>query len=180
MPDLNELPDISGLNNLETNFKVYAGPGAGKTSWLIEHLKRVVKKSDRLKRTRQITCITYTNVAAEELIERLGCDKSRFDVSTIHSFLYRNIVKPFSYLIEYDDNGEELFNVSNLDGHEEHVVHGDRLRRWINTLSGNYNYLQWPQNKPNVVAELSSLDYEFTDDGEVQLIVRARRGARIP
>ncbi|MEQ8525562.1 ATP-dependent helicase [Gracilimonas sp.] len=180
MPDLNELPDVSELNTLETNFKVYAGPGAGKTSWLIEHLERVLKKSTRLERTRQIACITYTNVAAEELIGRLDCDKSRFDISTIHSFLYRNIVKPFSYLIEYDDNGEELFDVSNLDGHEEHVVHGDRLRRWINTLSGNYNYLQWSQNKPNVVVELSSLDYEFDDDGKVQLIVRARRGARIP
>ena len=89
MPYLNDLPDVSTLDNIETNFKVYAGPGAGKTSWLIDHLERVLKKSDRLERTKQIACITYTNVAAEEIISRLDCDKTRFDISTIHSFLYR-------------------------------------------------------------------------------------------
>jgi DNA helicase II / ATP-dependent DNA helicase PcrA len=106
MPDLSGLPDVTTLDNIETSFKVYAGPGAGKTSWLIDHLERVLKQSNRLARTKQIACITYTNVAAEEIITRLDCDRSRFDISTIHSFLYRNIIKPFSYLIESDDHGE--------------------------------------------------------------------------
>jgi len=183
MPDLNDLPDVSTLESIETSFKVYAGPGAGKSTWLIEHLERVLKQSNRLARTKQIACITYTNVAAEEIITRLDCDRSRFDISTIHSFLYRNIIKPFSYLVESDDQGETLFDVSKLDGHEEHVVHGDRLRRWIHTISNdngtNYNYLQWSQNKPKTLVELSSMDYVFVNN-EVELITRKRRGARIP
>lgn len=183
MPDINDLPDISTLENIEKNFKVYAGPGAGKTSWLIEHLERVLKQSNRLARTKQIGCITYTNVAAEEIITRLDCDKSRFDISTIHSFLYRNIIKPFSYLIEKDDEGDTLFDTSKLDGHEEHVVHGDRLRRWIHTISRdngkNYRFYSVPPNVKDVVTELSSLDFVF-EDGQVELIIRKNRGAMIP
>jgi DNA helicase-2/ATP-dependent DNA helicase PcrA len=182
MLDINSLPYISTLENIETDFKVFAGPGAGKTTWLISHLERVLYESNRLNKTSKIACFTYTNVAADEILNRLKCDKSRFDISTIHSFLYRNIVKPFSYLIEKDDNGEDLFNTLLMDGHEEHIVQGDRLRRWINTISQlnekNYNSYNWPQNRPNVIAELSSLDYAFID-GEIDLIIRQNRGARL-
>lgn len=183
MPDINQLPHISTLQDIETDFKVYAGPGAGKTTWLISHLERVLKHSNRLGKTGRIACITYTNVAADEIINRLQCDKNRFDISTIHSFLYRNIVKPFSYLIEKDDNNETLFDISKLDSHDEHIVQGDRLRRWITSISElngkDYNNYLWPQNKPKVVQELSSLDYSFVGN-DVELIIRHQRGARIP
>ncbi len=182
MPDINSLPHISTLSDIETHFKVFAGPGAGKTRWLISHLVRVLRESNRLNRTGKIACITYTNVAAEEILNRLKCDKSRFDISTIHSFLYRNIVKPFSYLIEKKDDGGILFDTSKLDGHDEHIVHGDKFRRWIRSieqLNGKrYTSYNWPQNKPKVIAELSSLDYVF-DNGKINLIIRQNRGARI-
>ncbi|MGA2405640.1 MAG: ATP-dependent helicase [Bacteroidales bacterium] len=183
MPNLNQLPDISTLGSIETNFKVFAGPGAGKTTWLIKHLEKVLRNSNRLGKTGRIACITYTNVAADEIINRLNSDKSRFDISTIHSFLYRNIVKPFSYLIEYGDDNEILFNINNMDGHDEHIVQSDRLRRWIisiGELNGrNYNLYNSPENKPNVVSELSSLDYAFVGQN-VDLIIRQNRGARLP
>lgn len=183
MPDINQLPHFSTLQDIESDFKVYAGPGAGKTTWLITHLEKVIRKSTRLGKIGRIACITYTNVAADEIVSRLKCDKNRFDISTIHSFLYRNIIKPFSYLIENDENGEMLFNISKLDGHDEHIVQGDRLRRWITTIgqinNKNYNVYNSPQNKPNVVTELSSLDYAFTGE-EVELIIRQNRGARLP
>ena len=183
MPDINQLPDISTLQDIETDFKVYAGPGAGKTTWLISHLERVLKHSNRLGKTARIACVTYTNVAADEIINRLQCDKNRFDISTIHSFLYRNIVKPFSYLIEKDVNNDTLFNISKLNSHDEHIVQGDRLRRWITSigeLNGkDYKNYLWPANKSKVVQELSSLDYAFVGN-EVELIIRHQRGARIP
>lgn len=182
MPDINALQHISSLSNIETDLKVFAGPGAGKTRWLISHLERVLLESDRLNKTGKVACITYTNVAAEEILNRLKCDKSRFEISTIHSFLYRNIVRPFSYLIEERDDGEVLFDTARLDGHDEHRVHGDRFRRWIRSieqLNGkSYNSYNWPQNKPKVISELSSLDYVFVN-GEIELIIRQNRGARI-
>jgi len=183
MTDINQLPLISTLQDIETDFKVYAGPGAGKTTWLITHLEKVLRNSTRLGKTGRIACITYTNVAADEIVNRLQCDKNRFDISTIHSFLYRNIVKPFSYLIENDEDGKMLFNISKLDGHDEHILQANKLRRWIATISQlnnkNYNIYNSAQNKPKVVAELSSLDYSFIGES-VELIIRQNRGARLP
>jgi DNA helicase-2/ATP-dependent DNA helicase PcrA len=128
MKDINNLPDVASLMDIERDFKIYAGPGSGKTTWLVSHLENVLKKSKRLGKTGRIACITYTNVAAEELLSRLQCNKDRFDISTIHSFLYRNIIKPFSYLIEKDDQGDRLFDITKLNGHEEHHVQMDKLR----------------------------------------------------
>jgi DNA helicase II / ATP-dependent DNA helicase PcrA len=183
MHNIDNLPEISTLDSIETNFKVYAGPGAGKTTWLTGHLESVLRNSNRLGKTGRIACITYTNVAVEEISNNLKCDKSRFDISTIHSFLYSNIVKPFSYLIKVKETGDALFNINDMDGHSEHIVYGDRLRRWVTTISERnkkkYDYLLWPDNKENVIQELSSLDYYFSD-GNVDLIIRQHRGAGIP
>jgi len=183
MININEFPNISELTNIEENFRVFAGPGAGKTTWLIQHLENVLKNSKRLGKTRKIACITYTNVAAEEILDKLQCDKSRFEISTIHSFLYRNIVRPFSFLIANDEDGELLFNVKELDGHDEHIPHNEKLRRWIVTIgqlnNKNYNVYNAPDNKPKVIEELGSLDYSLVD-GNVELIIRKNRGARIP
>ena len=183
MLDINKLPHISELPNIETNFKIFAGPGAGKTTWLIRHLKKVLEKSERLGKTKKIACITYTNVAAEEILNRLDCDKSRFSISTIHSFLYLNIVKPFSYLITKDNEGEKLFEINNLDGHEEHIPDNDIIRRWKTTIENlnhkNYNYFNFTGNKKKLIAQLSNIDYSFIDD-DIDLIFRKIFGLRIP
>lgn len=183
MIDINSLPNVSELIDVDSNFRIFAGPGAGKTSWLIDHLQHVLKTSKRLHRTRKIACITYTNVAVEEIMNKLSCDKCRFDISTIHSFLYRNIVKPFSYLIIEDENGEPLFKVDKLDGHIEHIPHSDRIRRWQKTIeklnNKNYKYFNFSQNKLNLLAQLGSLDYTLVND-EIDLIFRRQRGVAIP
>ena len=183
MININEFPNISELTDIEENFRVFAGPGAGKTTWLIHHLENVLKNSKRLEKTRKIACITYTNVAAEEILDRLQCDKSRFDISTIHSFLYRNIVKPFSYLIAKDENGEILFDINKLDGHDEHIPHRDRIRRWKTTIENlndkNYNYFNYTQNRKKLIEQLSSLDYRFSN-GNIELFFRKNRGVAIP
>lgn len=86
----------SDLIPIEQHFKVIAGPGAGKTHWLVNHIKNVVKNSVRLEKTRKIACITYTNIAVETIMKRLGTSiANRVEVSTIHSFLYRHVVKPY-------------------------------------------------------------------------------------
>ena len=177
MPDINSLPHISTLSDIETHFKVFAGPGAGKTRWLILHLERVLLESDRLNKTGKIACITYTNVAAEEVLNRLKCDKSRFDISTIHSFLYRNIVKPFSYLIEKDDHGEILFDTSNLDGHDEHIPRRDIIDSWVKKISEGrtkYWYLTSTENYPELVKCLSDADWSFNETGIPQVKFRNR------
>lgn len=181
--DFNAMHLASSLTDINRNFKIFAGPGAGKTTWLVEHLETVLKTSKRLGKTKKIACITYTNVAAEEIRNRLKCDKSRFDISTIHSFLYRNIIKPFSFLIEKIEQDEKevpLLNIIKLNGHEEHIVSENILRRWFKSIGKNPQiYLNNEEKRGKVVDELSSLDYKLVD-GNAQLIIRKHRDARIP
>lgn len=71
------------------NFVLDAGAGSGKTSTLTETLKKLLKwRGEEYRCTGQkIACITYTNVAANEIMSRIN-DDSRVHVSTIHSFLW--------------------------------------------------------------------------------------------
>ncbi len=66
-----------------------AGAGAGKTHSLIESLKYIIKNyGDKLEYYNQkVMCITYTNVAKNEIKERLG-QSELIEVSTIHDRLW--------------------------------------------------------------------------------------------
>ncbi len=64
--------ESDSLIPIEQHFRVSAGPGSGKTHWLILHIKNVLAHSERLAKTRKIVCITYTNVASETILYRLG------------------------------------------------------------------------------------------------------------
>ena len=68
-------------------FVVTAGAGSGKTTSLIKALERVIAHcgADMLARRQRVACITYTEVAANEIREEVASDKL-VHVSTIHSF----------------------------------------------------------------------------------------------
>lgn len=72
-----------------------SGAGSGKTYALIQCLKHVVSKyGNSLKNNNQhVICITYTNVAANEIKERLG-NTDIIYVSTIHERLW-DIIRPY-------------------------------------------------------------------------------------
>ena len=87
---------------IDESFKVSAGPGAGKTYWLISHIKNVVSNSHKLDVVKKVACITYTNVGADTITSRLDMGNDVVDVCTIHSFLYANVVKPYVHLVAED------------------------------------------------------------------------------
>ncbi|WP_008316216.1 UvrD-helicase domain-containing protein [Leptolyngbya sp. PCC 6406] len=122
---------------IEQHFKVSAGPGAGKTRWLVNHIKNILHHSTRLGKTRKIVCITYTNVAIEIILNRLGETAERIEVSTIHSFLYRHVIKPFGSLIS-DEYG---LNIKDIDGHDDHVVSLSKVNDWIKSDYRSLGYL---------------------------------------
>lgn len=82
------------IDNNES-FIVEAGAGSGKTWSLVQALFYILQvKGNQLKvANRKIACITYTNVAKEEIIDRIQANEL-IDVKTIHDFLW-NIIKPF-------------------------------------------------------------------------------------
>lgn len=75
------------------NFIFEAGPGSGKTTSLIETLQQILKEPDNIINTQKqkIACITFTNIAANEITERLNDGSDIVHVSTIHSFLWHQI-----------------------------------------------------------------------------------------
>ena len=83
------------------HFIMIAGAGSGKTTSLIKalnHLKQ--SRGHQLQQqAQQIACITYTDVAVEEISGDVGHDPL-FHVSTIHSFLW-SIIKPFQSIHNY-------------------------------------------------------------------------------
>jgi DNA helicase II / ATP-dependent DNA helicase PcrA len=182
--DINALPDIGTLHNIDARFKVFAGPGAGKTTWLVEHVQKILKQSSRLGLTGKVACITYTNVAAEQLMNRMRFDKSRVEVTTIHSFLYNHIIKPFSFLIKTDSNGEPLFNIYNMQGHEGHFPHADKIRSWVYTIEQsnrkNYKYLSNKDNIKDLIKYLSNLDYKLSPSGQIQLATKRYADLAVP
>jgi len=78
-----------------TSFRLEAGAGAGKTYSLIEALKHLItaRGPAMRKRHQQIACITYTNVACDQIKKRID-DNPLVLVSTIHAFLWP-IIRPF-------------------------------------------------------------------------------------
>ncbi len=67
------------LLDTDRHARVTAGPGAGKTYWLAEHTKNVIRRSKKLHSHARIGVISYTNVAADELKQKLGNDADRAD-----------------------------------------------------------------------------------------------------
>ncbi len=70
------------------NFLLSGGAGSGKTYTLIQTLHHVFEHDSKVR----VACITYTNVAADEIKER--SPYSKLHVSTIHDFLW-DIIKGF-------------------------------------------------------------------------------------
>lgn len=74
------------------SFVLEAGAGSGKTYTLIQTLNYLIQnKGDELiKSNQKIVCITYTNVAKNEIIDRIEHNELVL-VSTIHEFLWNSI-----------------------------------------------------------------------------------------
>ncbi|MGW7048974.1 UvrD-helicase domain-containing protein [Streptomyces avermitilis] len=86
------LRDILAALEDRANFKLEAGAGAGKTYSLIETLRHILDNRSRyLPRDGQrVACITYTNVARNEIIRRTDSSPHIF-AETIHGFLWEAI-----------------------------------------------------------------------------------------
>lgn len=173
MSPLEELP--KNLEKYDIPFKIAAGPGAGKTTWLVNHVQNVISNSIKLGKTKKVACITYTRIGADTVQKKVKklTGTNRLDTGTIHSFLYRNIIKPFSYLIAEDLNGDELFNVKEMNGHIENRLIWERLTSWKAEIekdnSKKYNYFNFPDNKKKLIAKLACIEYTIESNSEIKI-----------
>ena len=86
--------DLNSCFDQYTSFVFNAGAGSGKTYALVQCLDHLIKsKSNDLKiHNQKIICITYTNVATNNIKERIGRNDTVL-VSTIHERLWEIIKK---------------------------------------------------------------------------------------
>jgi DNA helicase-2/ATP-dependent DNA helicase PcrA len=149
------------ISDIDNNFKVSAGPGAGKTYWLVNHIKNILYNSDKLSITRKVACITYTNTAVETIYKRLGTSSAQVEVSTIHSFLYKHIVKPYvSFIAE-----QYSLDISKIDGHDNIVLSNYSFLKDWKTRTGQLRI-----NDDDIISEaFNKLRWKFDSN---ELVVR--------
>lgn len=128
------------IPEIKRHFRVSAGPGAGKTHWLTNHIRSIIMTPGALVSAQRIACISYTNTAANKIIQRLENMAWRIDASTIHSFLFRNIVRPYLWLL-HNSAGATLVNFAKVDGHEEHRPIRAFVEAWLQSVSSKGQYL---------------------------------------
>ena len=114
------------------DFLLEAGAGSGKTHSLIETLNYLAEsEGDELVRNKQkIACITYTNVAADQIISRTNSHPAIY-ATTIHGFCW-SLVKNFQPFLRknmyrvfssWDEEDEESINT-----HHQEVVYDEGYR----------------------------------------------------
>src|ERR1700751_1349909 len=88
---------------------IIAGPGAGKTYNMVQ---TIIRKLPSLSSSRYMVVITFTNSAADNIKNRLSkkinIPKNVY-IGTIHSFLNKFIVIPYSSLNSDNVGSEKLF-----------------------------------------------------------------------
>lgn len=79
----------------KTSFVMVAGAGSGKTTSLVKALAHITEVHGAMlkMRSQRVACITYTEIAREEIWKDVG-ENPLFQVSTIHSFFW-NLISPF-------------------------------------------------------------------------------------
>ena len=87
MSELTPIESIYECLRNGENFVLQGGAGSGKT----ETLKRTLAYISQEKPSARVACITHTNFAVQQIVDRVGND---FTISTIHSFL-NHLIKDY-------------------------------------------------------------------------------------
>ena len=104
------------------NFLVEAGAGAGKTYTLIKALNHQIENNSKsfLRSNKKIACITYTNIAKEEIKSRTDNNPMIF-AETIHAFSW-HVIKDFQKAIR-----EHIPNLT--DRWQERIVEAGGIKQ---------------------------------------------------
>jgi DNA helicase-2/ATP-dependent DNA helicase PcrA len=112
------------------NFVLSGGAGSGKTSSLIEVIDLIHNYNPK----HGIACITFTNVAANEITQRVARKKIALQASTIHDFLW-DIIKNYQKnlkqaLLELIDSQAIKYNGEQVLNEEWFKVKSIEYREW--------------------------------------------------
>ncbi len=139
-----EIDEILEYINQGYNFLLSGGAGSGKTHTLVEVINRIRSENPYSK----IACITFTNVAVEEIKNRVNHEG--IQVSTIHDFLWatiksfqKNIKKALLGLIQKENEKEKtgIKYLGEEDLSEEYFKTKEiKYREWTNLEKGDISH----------------------------------------
>jgi DNA helicase II / ATP-dependent DNA helicase PcrA len=155
---MNTFEKIKDCIAKQVSFVVEAGAGSGKTFTLIQTLNHILEiKGAELKyNNRSIVCITYTNVAKNEIIERIEHNPNVI-VLTVHEFLWANISNyQKQLLIELDILNDEM-SIEKPDKFEIDLLERTRLKEVIYDDSGYRDFDKGSLHHDDVITLASRL-----------------------
>ena len=134
-----------------------AGAGAGKTYSLIECLKYVIREEGRNleNKNKKVICITYTNVATNEIKERLG-NTNLILVSTIHERIWSLI-------------NNKLYQSKLVEIHFEYIK--EKIKEENEKLQKNKKYLLYNEEEKNYINKTVSktnIKIQFLNKGNFE------------
>lgn len=160
--------DILTPDQLKNHIRIFAGPGAGKTHFLVENVKNIVITHPRVAKSsrRKVLCVTYTNAAVDEIKRRLDRVSASVEVFTIHGFIIEHIIKPFQKdlrdIIRTDFNidvGDGKPLSSQLEGLG--ILHGvekDDIYKFVDGISSEMTELGYSKKQMGDV-QVNTQDY---------------------
>ena len=183
----------------DISFQLEAGAGAGKTYSLIKALKYLIAKrgGELLQKNQQVACISYTNVASDEITSRIDRHPAIYS-STIHSFCW-GVIKDFQpYLREelpkisiwseklkesngigtrrigYDELGHRTIDETHVSLHHDDVLTlTTKLMehsKFRNLLTSRFPILFIDEYQDTDISIAEALKKHFLDTGEGPLI----------
>ena len=108
------------INDWNNNILLTAIPGSGKTRTIVYKIIEKIKMNNKNK---MIVAITYTNRAAEEMLERIYKEIGETDqifIGTIHSFCYEFIFKKYHSKLKYFKTGYKIISPE----YEQNLIFG--------------------------------------------------------
>jgi len=153
---------------------IIAGPGAGKTYGMVNE---IISSLQNLSPARYMVVITYTNSATENiknrLVKRIQIPKNLF-IGTMHSFLNRFIVIPYSSFQNKDINGEKLF----IQCETEDILHRATKGKKIDYKAANFikKRLKTKMNSNGYITydQTVSIAKECIENSEIRRILSNR------
>lgn len=159
------------IENWSQHFRVYAGPGAGKTYFLIQNIKNLVNTNEKLKKSKlkRILCITYTNIAVDEINQRLNEYSQYVEVSTIHKFIADFVIRPYQkqlkQLIKEEFNIDVPSNIkiaSQVEGLG--ILHGYKKEEVYDFITSKIGETVIPEYSISVIGDIQVDIKNFIND----------------
>ena len=148
------IEQIINCINVGKSFVVTGGAGSGKT----ELLKTVLHKIKNKYSTKKIICITHTNVAVNEIKNRID---NIYDVSTIHSFCQDNIS---NYKKNIKEKLIEIFKVPTIEEYSKEKNYEINSYECYKKVYEKYWKKNWNINKEKTEKIVGKREFDKTPE----------------